>query len=83
MIIEKDKTKTFRVGDLVRVSHPNGAGAEGWYCQPGTLGIVTRPPEANRWYVQISAASAGTRWFHVLGWSVIEQDNLFAGIDNG
>jgi hypothetical protein len=82
MIIEKDK-KTFRVGDLVRVSHPNGAGAKGWYCQPGTLGIVTRTPEDHgRGFLEmeISAASVGVRRFHVEGWSVIEQDNLFAGV---
>ena len=78
MIIEKDKT--FRVGDLVRVSHPNGAGAEGWRCQPGTLGIVIRTPEPHGNTVEISAGSVGVRWFHVLGWDVVQQDNLFAGV---
>ena len=81
MIIEKDKT--FRVGDLVRVSHPNGAGAEGWYCQPGTLGIITRlfgnrcrkGPE-----VEISTTSVGIHWFYAEGWDVVQQDNLFAGV---
>jgi hypothetical protein len=64
----------------VRVSHPNGAGAEGWRCQPGTLGIVTRAPEAPGSKVEISSASVGARWFHVLGWDVVQQDSLFAGV---
>jgi len=75
-----------RVGDLVQVTHRNGAGAKGWYCQPGTLGIVTRAPEARgRGFleVRISAAPAGVRWFHVEGWEAVRQDSLFVEVDNG
>ena len=31
-----------RVGDLVQVTHPNGAGAGNWWVPTGTLGIVTK-----------------------------------------
>jgi hypothetical protein len=75
-----------RVGDLVQVTHPNGAGAEGWYCQPGTLGIVTRAPkDRGRGFLEmeISASSVGARWFHVSGWGVVKQNSLFAGAHNG
>jgi len=72
-----------KVGDLVQVTHPNGAGAQGYYCPPGTLGIITREfgdrcrkgPE-----VEIAAASVGVHWFYAEGWTVVKQDNLFAEV---
>jgi len=73
MIIEKDKT--FRVGDLVRVSHPNGAGSGDGYVIPGTLGIITRLfGDRRRRGTELEIVPVGVGqadWYYAEGWEIV------------
>jgi len=67
-----------KVGDLVRVSHPNGAGAQDWWCPTGTLGVVTQV-FGDRFHkgpgheeLEIVAATVGAAHaFYAEGWEVV------------
>ena len=73
MIIEKGKT--FKVGDLVRVTHPNGAGSGKGYVTRGTLGIITRSLLGHRRNcAELEIAPLGTGqadWYYAEGWEIV------------
>jgi len=69
-----------KVGDLVQVIHPNGAGAGNWWVPTGTLGIVTRVfgdrfnKGPGHEEIEVISASVGKGYaFYEVGWEVISE----------
>ena len=69
-----------KVGDLVQVTHRNGAGCGDWWVPTGTLGVVTQV-FGDRFHkgpgyeeIQVVAASVGTSHaFYEVSWTVVTQ----------
>ena len=69
-----------KVGDLVQVTHRNGAGAGDWWVPTGTLGIVTRVfgdrfnKGAGYEEIEVVAASVGKgHAFYEVSWKVVSK----------
>jgi len=67
-----------KVGDLVQVTHPNGAGAGNWWVPTGTLGIVLQVfgdrfnKGAGYEEIEVAAASIGKGYaFYEVSWKVV------------